>query len=118
MNQIFYTGVTGMAAYQNKLNDREQPGKHQYTGRPEQARFENLLYSPMDINNEEEVLSETASGNRFRLDMRQAPWSIPAIPDFAIAVTDFAVDKEGVTEYTRMVHFVSICREITHESHK
>lgn len=106
MNQIFYTGVTGMVAYQNKLNvtannlaNINTPGF-----KPEQARFENLLYSPMDINNEEEVLS----GNGVRqtdsaLDMRQGSLVYTGNPlDFAIAGDGFfAVDKEGVTEYTR-----------------
>ncbi|MGI6578197.1 MAG: flagellar hook-basal body protein [Eubacteriales bacterium] len=106
MNKIFRTGVTGMMAYQNKLNTTANNLANINTPgyKPEHTRFENLLYSPMDVNTQEEVLSGNGvkqSGSVLKLDQGSLVSTGNPL-DFAIAGEGFfAVDKEGVTEYTR-----------------
>ena len=60
MNTIFHTGVTGMRAYQNKLDFTANNIANINTAgyKPNELRFESLLYTAMDINS-----GETLKGN-------------------------------------------------------
>lgn len=105
MNQIFFTGMTGMNAFQNKLNTAANNLANINTPgyKPEQTRFENLLYTPMDINKEGVLSGNGVRQSGQALDLSQGSLIHTGNPlDFAIAGEGFfAVDKEGVTEYTR-----------------
>lgn len=106
MNTIFNTGVSGMVAYQKKMDltahniaNVNTPGY-----KPERADFESLIHTDMDVNVETDDLR--GHGVRQRgttLDLGQGMLEPTGNPlDFAITGEGFfAVDNNGVIEYTR-----------------
>ena len=105
MNTIFHTGVTGMHAYQNKLDSTANNMANINTAgyKPDEMRFEALLYTNMDVNSQDILNGHGVKHAYNALKLNEGSFIKTDNPlDFAIKGEGFfAVDKAGKKEYTR-----------------
>lgn len=106
MNISFYTGVSGLSAYQEGMNVIANNVANVNTNgyKPTKASFKDLLYTNMDIENEKKL--PVGHGIRLSsvdLTLRQGTMlQTGGEFDFAISGNGFfAVDDKGTTKYTR-----------------
>ncbi|MEM1485276.1 flagellar hook-basal body protein [Oscillospiraceae bacterium PP1C4] len=106
MNIAFYSGVSGMVAYQQEMdvlaNNIANVGTTGF--KPSKASFSDLLYTKMDINAEEKPL--TGHGVKVADTQLRYKQGTPNATnnglDFALLGEGFfAVERDGKTEYTR-----------------
>lgn len=111
MNIAFYTGASGLGAFQESINliGNNLANSNTAGYKPVQADFENLLYTRMYVNSDQRPLEGTGvrvrGGNMIveQGSMRQTERDL----DFAIAGEGFfAVEQDGVVSYTRDGEFV------------
>ena len=106
MNNAFYTGVTGLRAYQSSLNTigNNVANTNTIGFKPSRSDFADLISQKLYVNSEEEPLE--GRGVKVISDsliFRQGtPQATERSLDFAIVGDGmFAVDNNGVKEYTR-----------------
>ena len=106
MNISFYTGVSGLSAYQEGMNliSNNVANVNTVGYKPMAASFKDLVYTNMDTNSEEEILV----GHGIKVDAANLSFQQGNMLqtgnelDFAISGNGlFAVDDKGVTKYTR-----------------
>lgn len=105
MNKIFHTGVTGMRAYHSKIDSTANNLANINTAgyKPNELRFESLLYTSMDINTEDVMAGNGIKTSSSSLQLTQGSFISTDNPlDLAIKGEGFfAVERSGIREYTR-----------------
>ncbi|MFT3951816.1 MAG: flagellar hook-basal body protein [Oscillospiraceae bacterium] len=112
MNNMFYTGKSGLSAYENAVNvTAHNIANTSTTGyKSTKANFRELVYNNMDINKNDALTEETSvkSGHGVRiyddsLQFTQGELAKSDYPlDFALEGDGlFAVERDGAVQYTR-----------------
>lgn len=106
MNLAFYSGLSGMMAYQYDIDQlaHNMANVNTYGYKPGRLTFQDILYTKMDINNETpELVGHGVRPQSVDVLHKQQPLMMTGYPlDFAINGEGyFGIDRNGQREYTR-----------------
>jgi len=112
MNIAFYTGASGLRAYQNQIDTiaNNVSNVNTFGYKADKASFRDLIYTSMNINKNRELADDeqVLTGHGVQYDGQNLMYSQGVLYnsgyalDFAIAGDGlFAVQRDGRTEYTR-----------------